>query len=352
MADERERQGTCDDESEGEEEDEDLCVAVDGTGRIFGVEYDGQTAVYERAVDAAAVDLLRRDSVKIVAVDRLTTASTHWISADEQPRFTVEALALAVFDRHWRRGAFEYSTEDSQAAGVEFWFQTRTLSDADELGEDGGSCILAHFDKDERAKEQYGVTVHPQLSTVTYLSDRGAPTLVTPLTIADAVEGPGRAEDGATLECELVEPAVGRHLVFDGRKLHAAFPSLRRTSGATADGGDSVSTRVTFLANIWVGHRPLGIRRLPASVARAAGLSPCTARAAAGLELREGDRARIAEIRPAGGTAPTEHTLPFSGGVGALRCSLPAVPPAMGNLPSAAFRFVGLRPSSMRIVSS
>ena len=319
------------------DDDDDLCVVIDATGKIFGVEYEGDTVVYDNAIHADSVASLLADSVAIV--HPLMGGSTHWIGADETPSFAVEEIALAVFDQHKRRGAFDYcaSSEEHHVAGVEYWFQTRSVSNFDGVGEeDGGSCILAHWDKDERAKEQYNLNLHPQLSTVTYLSNGGAPTLVTSLTTVDV------DVEASSGQCEVVSPSAGRHLCFDGRKLHAAFPSLQspdRTTDAVVVG----SSRVTFLVNIWIGHKPVGIKNLPDSVARAAGMT--TARGMR-LDLREGERTNIVETPCKPGLPSTERLLPFSGGVGSLRCSLPSAPPAN---PAGALRFTGLRSSELKI---
>ena len=48
--------------------------------------------------------------------------------------------------------------------------------------------------------------------------------------------------------CVVVPPVPGRHFVFDGRFLHGARPAPPETK----KGGK----RLTFLANIWVGHKP------------------------------------------------------------------------------------------------
>ena len=80
-------------------------------------------------------------------------------------------------------------------------------------------------------------------------------------------------------------PTPGKHLVFDGRFLHAA-PTLLNEGVATAaaaaiaataegkdgkegkedvagDGGSAGSVRVTFLVNIWLNHQPVGIAPFP-----------------------------------------------------------------------------------------
>jgi hypothetical protein len=40
------------------------------------------------------------------------------------------------------------------------------------------ACAATRWDKDEDLVDDYGVNVHPAISTVTYLTDCGAPTLV------------------------------------------------------------------------------------------------------------------------------------------------------------------------------
>lgn len=42
----------------------------------------------------------------------------------------------------------------------------------------GEESIDLHWDKDEDLVDAQGINVHPQISTVTYLSDWGGPTLV------------------------------------------------------------------------------------------------------------------------------------------------------------------------------
>ena len=58
-------------------------------------------------------------------------------------------------------------TYDPETSGAEWW--TQVIDDEDEIG--------WHWDKDY-ALEGSGVNVHPQLGTVTYFCDGGAPTVV------------------------------------------------------------------------------------------------------------------------------------------------------------------------------
>ena len=81
--------------------------------------------------------------------------------------------------------------------------------------------FLSHTD--EQAHALHGIYVFPQLSTVTYLVDGGAPTIVLERR-PDSFDGsisPLPIEAGA-----LCRPKTGRHLVFDGRALHAAPAAL------------------------------------------------------------------------------------------------------------------------------
>ena len=99
-------------------------------------------------------------------------AATHWLSARaaRAPRCALEELAAAIFAFHTRdlRGpdAFEESS-----SGVEWWVQARP-------------SLKLHWDKDEELRVATGLWVHPQVSTVTYLTGGGsggtrqAPTVV------------------------------------------------------------------------------------------------------------------------------------------------------------------------------
>jgi len=94
--------------------------------------------------------------------------------------------------------------------------------------------------------------VHPQLSTVTYLNSCGAPTIVIPSRISLS----GDIEAGKIDSAYVSWPHTGKHFVFDGQLLHAALHELSSDEEATAP-------RITFLVNIWLGHRPGKCRPLP-----------------------------------------------------------------------------------------
>ncbi|CAN0329013.1 unnamed protein product [Ectocarpus sp. 8 AP-2014] len=147
--------------------------------------------------------------------------------------------------------------------------------------------------------EARGINVHPCLATVTYLSTNGGPTVVL------EKKGPMACEDieevsGEAAKAWVSRPALGKHICFDGRYLHAAPADLalpppttgldetpplggggskKRDKdgeskvvlpGSSVDGkaGSSNTTarrrRVTFLVNVWLNHTPRTAAPLPA----------------------------------------------------------------------------------------
>ena len=92
--------------------------------------------------------------------------SSNWLAASAEPRCSLEAVARAIFERH-TGGA----TYDAARSGCEWWAQVRTSGDAAE-------AIEFHWDCDEYCCDVHDVHVSPALSSVTYLGDCGAPTLV------------------------------------------------------------------------------------------------------------------------------------------------------------------------------
>ena len=119
--------------------------------------------------------------------------------------------------------------------------------------------------QDEDLVDTQGLIVTPRVSTVTYLTDSGAPTVVlereTPIasggdTIPDGTAG-GAPLYGPISRASVSYPVRGKHFSFDGRWLHGALASLR-----AEDGG----RRLTFLTNVWLGHKPVGIEELDQAV--------------------------------------------------------------------------------------
>ena len=179
--------------------------------------------------------------------------SSNWLAATAEPRCALERMARAIFEAHTTGSGF-----DPVTSGAEWWAQVRGCGHRHE-------GIEYHWDVDEHFCDLPGgggVHVHPHLSTVTYLTTVGAPTLVldagspSAATTSAVSELYGPIRGGA-----LSYPKMGKTIVFDGAKLHGAVPC----QGGSAPGS---STRVTFLVNVWLGHRPHAVEPLPAGLAR------------------------------------------------------------------------------------
>ena len=96
-------------------------------------------------------------------------------------------------------------------------------------------------------------------------------------------------------DAHIVPPRVGRHVRFDGRLLHGAPLELLE---ARAD--ESPYVRVTFLVNIWIGHKPGGCARYrPPHSAVAISRTPVRLRAAAATTAAR--RVRGSCLKPGSG---------------------------------------------------
>ena len=193
--------------------------------------------------------------------------------------------------------------------------------DAAEAGdeEEIGESIQFHFDKDEVMAGAYGVTVHPHLSTVTYLGNAGGPTAILPITLRtmeagdeleeeEEEEEEGAGESGSDgMKSVGVEtlvlsfPRAGKHTIFDGRFLHGVPESLKVEKPTES------APRVTFLANIWLNHMPVGIGEFEQGTqVRAASGDTDAAKAIAESIVAA---KRVAEAMSAPSVAPREQLL-------------------------------------------
>ena len=200
-----------------------------------------------------------------------------FLPAEAEPCSMHEVLARAIFRAHTQ--GVDY---DAKNSGAEWWFVVReprspTLEKFESssggdgekesiiVDHDGGKNGIAfHFDKDVMLASLGFPYVHPQLSTVTYLTGSGAPTVVCPMT--RSVNG---KLDQACTTMFVSYPTPGKHLIFDGRKLHGVPESLCYPRKVPNDTGKDVAAlcepRVTFLVNIWLNHSPFGVQRFPFS---------------------------------------------------------------------------------------
>ena len=206
----------------------------------------------------------------------------------EKPRCFMEKMALEIFHHHAPKTSHPYY--DPETSGAEWWVQIRPsppagryslLRDKNEV--DGGddiekSGISFHWDKDEDLRLLCGgsMYIHPHLSTVTYLTDIGAPTMVLSKRV-DPMTGQSVIDNERIIGL-VCWPKRGKHLSFDGRFLHAAPPDLMEDGKFDAqciskisDGmGDKEKKvlerrhrRVTFLVNIWLNYKPFNVNPFP-----------------------------------------------------------------------------------------
>jgi hypothetical protein len=216
-------------------------------------------------------------------------------NATAAPLSALEQFAWRVFEQHKDTAIARYCPETIQGngepttliEGAEWWVQVKL--DEEEPGgrpddttnqtRNADTAIDLHYDKDETMAELFDLGFFPALSTVTYWTamneheyNGAAPTVVFRRHYED--ESP---ETGIR-EMLMSHPAPGKHLVFDGRLLHGApaHTGLRRRPAASPppddnDGSVTPATaittgpklRITFLVNIWVGHRPCDAMILP-----------------------------------------------------------------------------------------
>lgn len=128
-------------------------------------------------------------------------AHTFWLPAGCKPTSSLEKIAASIFDFHsknlWcdkdraddrslnvdlpavgveevipQRGIKRRRVGRGGGDGAEWWIQIRREGEHADLG------MPFHWDKDEQLLERHGALVCPAVSTVTYLSDYGAPTVV------------------------------------------------------------------------------------------------------------------------------------------------------------------------------
>eukprot|EP00554_Chaetoceros_debilis_P015802 CAMPEP_0194119938 /NCGR_PEP_ID=MMETSP0150-20130528/41352_1 /TAXON_ID=122233 /ORGANISM="Chaetoceros debilis, Strain MM31A-1" /LENGTH=416 /DNA_ID=CAMNT_0038811817 /DNA_START=18 /DNA_END=1264 /DNA_ORIENTATION=- len=231
---------------------------------------------------------------------------TFWMPANGmQPRCALEQCALEIFQKHVKDGV-EF---DPITSGAEWWVQIRPSPPAgrynllpdkqskdssnsndnedtkkDEDMETSGICF--HWDKDEDLRIMMGgnMYIHPHISTVTYFSDIGAPTMALNYRVnifTGEYESPSETE---AVEAYFSWPKRGKHLSFDGKFLHAAPSNLLKagewkkqiSAPADVDAKDMDEKdrkkqlrrrrRTTFLVNIWLNYKPVNTNIFPSTM--------------------------------------------------------------------------------------
>ena len=219
-------------------------------------------------------------------------------------------MALQIFHHHIPKGY----VFDGSKSGAEWWVQIRpsppktgrysllkNMDDSataknnnlkkssnqnDVCDEDATNGISFHWDKDEELRLMTGgsMYIHPHISTVTYLTDLGAPTVVLKCKVASstgtACMGDGLPDPSKHVNTGFISwPKKGKHLSFDGQMLHAApsdlmpdgeFERQCRIFTSTESNTEELEKkdrrrkrRVTLLVNIWLNYRPFGVNPFP-----------------------------------------------------------------------------------------
>lgn len=225
------------------------CSSSEGNPRFHGnLDYTTRCYVIENFNDNMC-DTLIQDC-------QMTTNSdlplTFWLGAQDEPRCLLEKLAKDIFMYHVHN--LNASFADMNSCGCEWWIQVRPSANLKRINSHSQEAHLGiqfHWDKDETLRDATGVFVHPHLSTVTYLTDKGAPTIIFDDSMPDELLFTKEIK-----EAYISWPRMGKHLVFDGRFLHGAPSNLISEV-------ESNAVRVTFLVNIWLHHKPLGVEPIP-----------------------------------------------------------------------------------------
>ncbi len=191
-------------------------------------------------------------------------AKSSWISADSDPRCSLERLALNCLKFHG--GHF---------SGAEFWVQYREGSTSDSGTSNG---LEFHFDKDEQAVLESDTWLHPEVSTVTYLcggDDRhrnnsfpnGAPLVIFE-THSEEDSKSGQVSGAySPARSWTIFPLPRAHVAFAGTLLHGVPAELNPLIyPKSSKQGNCSYRRLSVAVNLWKDHKPKGSEPLPQSL--------------------------------------------------------------------------------------
>mmetsp|Transcript_9831 Transcript_9831/g.16344 ORF Transcript_9831/g.16344 Transcript_9831/m.16344 type:complete len:355 (-) Transcript_9831:608-1672(-) len=175
-------------------------------------------------------------------VDHFNKRSTWWMPLRNQresrrvAESAIEAAILELFRLDF--GVMEQTAASASAeliAGAEWWVQS--ISRRESIG--------FHYDKDEGMATTKMTMSFPEVSTITYLTSHGAPTLVLNQTTPDGngndPELPRRAW--------LTSPVPNKHVLFRGNLQHGVHGLLSPDDEQAP--AASASRRLTLLINWW-----------------------------------------------------------------------------------------------------
>lgn len=279
-------------------DDFELCISLDSNGRTnFNNKPDDDTSTttqeqqlldYNSKAVQLSVPFRNRDELLFdcEVADCGLMPRTFWMPSNGAPRCALERMALDVFRHHMPDDSPAASRLDANTSGAEWWVQIRPsvpksgryamLAGDDVDNDDVMAGISFHWDKDEELRIHTGMFIHPHISTVTYMTDIGAPTFVIDKRV-DYISGVPIAEQEGNVPNGFCSwPKSGKHLSFDGRYLHAAPSDFMEkgafqkqcqvpnvTKEADLKSAQRYHRRITFLVNIWINHRPIGVNPFP-----------------------------------------------------------------------------------------
>ena len=156
--------------------------------------------------------------------------ATFWLPTSDPPatpRNSIEEAVLRL-SKDALKDIYSHRAHE-KIIGAEWWVQVRA----------GTETIGFHYDKDEAMASLHSTMKHPLVSTVTYLSDLGAPTLIFNQTTDGNNETPDIPEVGY-----ISYPKPNRHITFSGDLQHGVL-------GSASKSGRGGAGRVTLLINWW-----------------------------------------------------------------------------------------------------
>ncbi len=209
--------------------------------------------------------LLRQQALQLVTRSK----DTFWISQSDSPRCTFEDLAKSVGDHHMHNlfGSLPCYDDLLAITGYEWWIQVKPCPGDDDRfiaasNTRGIVGVDLHYDKDEAMASSFELGIFPLVSTVTYITESEEychPTVVFDCLASTPVGSPIR-------ECFISFPQIGKHIAFDGRLLHGAPSELLPFVKCNRSNVGNNDLRITFLVNVWVGHRPSAVEPISVSL--------------------------------------------------------------------------------------
>jgi len=180
----------------GESPDEDLNVGtteVEEVKEMLSLDYSSKATMTNiSSLDYESCEALDDLLFDCEITDCGLLPRTFWVPATAEPRCYLEKMALEIFHHHVPKSPSSNFFYDPDTSGAEWWVQLRPSppgtgrysmlasdddNDKDDMAKSG---ISFHWDKDEDLRIMCGgsMYIHPHISTVTYLTDLGAPTMV------------------------------------------------------------------------------------------------------------------------------------------------------------------------------